>query len=117
MTIGNVNLTHTIVSKITWSLSLQDIDSPNNLVTRGVTETTVTVMWEKVRAEIDGYILTYSSAEGSSQEIQVGADATSYMLTSLKPGVLYTIFIWAYKDSHLSRKSSIEAETGKLIPC
>lgn len=73
----------------------------------------MTVMWEKVRAEIDGYILTYSSTEGASQEIQVGADATSYQLTSLKPGVLYTIFVWAYKGSHLSKKSSTEAETGK----
>lgn len=81
----------------------------------------MTVIWEKVRAEVDGYILTYSSAEGSSQEIQFGADATSYQLTSLKPGVLYTIFIRAYKGSRLSRNSSTEAETGKLflsvIPC
>lgn len=74
-------------------------------------------MWDKVRAEIDGYILTYSSAEGSSQEIQVGADATSYIFTSLKPGVVYTIFLWAYNGSRLSRKSSTEAETGKLILC
>ncbi|XP_026989218.1 tenascin-N isoform X2 [Tachysurus fulvidraco] len=88
-----------------------DIDSPNNLVTSDVTETTVTVTWDKVRAEIDGYILTYSSAEGSSQEIQVGADATSYIFTSLKPGVVYTIFLWAYNGSRLSRKSSSEAET------
>ncbi|XP_060787090.1 tenascin-N isoform X2 [Neoarius graeffei] len=88
-----------------------DIDSPNNLVARDITETTVTVMWDKVRAEIDGYKLTYSSAEGFSQEIQVGADATSYQLTSLKPGVQYTIFIWAYKGSRLSKKSSTEAET------
>ncbi|KAI5620281.1 tenascin-N precursor, partial [Silurus asotus] len=97
--------------KPSQATGVTDIDIPNKLITRDVTETTVTVMWEKVRAEIDGYILTYSSAEGSSQEIQVGADATSYQFTSLKPGVLYTIFIWAYKGSHLSRKSSTEAET------
>ncbi|MCJ8731860.1 hypothetical protein PDJAM_G00204340 [Pangasius djambal] len=97
--------------KPSHATGVTDIDSPNNLVTRNITETTVTVMWEKVRAEIDGYILTYSSAEGSRQEIQVGVDATSYQLTSLKPGVLYTIFIWAYKGSRLSKKSSTEAET------
>lgn len=72
-------------------------------------------MWEKVRAEIDGYILAYSSAEGSSEEIHVGADATSYQLTSLKPGVLYTIFLWAHKGSRMSKKISSEAETGNLF--
>ncbi|XP_017328289.1 tenascin-N isoform X2 [Ictalurus punctatus] len=97
--------------KPSHTTGVTDIDSTNYLVTRDVTETTVTVIWEKVRAEVDGYILTYSSAEGSSQEIQVGADATSYQLTSLKPGVLYTIFIRAYKGSRLSRNSSTEAET------
>lgn len=108
-----LNFIYTIVLKLT--LSCLDIDSPNNLVARDITETTVTVMWEKVRAEIDGYKLTYSSAEDSSQEIQLGADATSYQLTSLKPGVRYTIFIWAYKGSHLSKNSSTEAEMGKLF--
>ncbi|KAF4089784.1 hypothetical protein AMELA_G00070640 [Ameiurus melas] len=102
--------------KPSHATGVTDIDSTNFLVTRDVNETTVTVMWEKVRAEVDGYILTYSSAEGSSQEIQVGADATSYQLTSLKPGVLYTIFIWAYKGSRLSRNSSTEAETDLDAP-
>lgn len=116
-----LNFTDTIVSKLTQTHSHLDIDSPNNLVARDITETTVTVMWDKVRAEIDGYKLTYSSAEGFTQEIQVGADATSYQLTSLKPGVQYTIFIWAYKGSRLSKKNSTEAETGKqfisYFPC
>lgn len=92
-----------------------DIDAPTNLATREVTENSATVTWDSVRAEIDGYMLTYSSAEGTSGEIKVGADATSYQLTSLKPGVLYTVFLWAYKGSRSSRKSMTEAETGKLF--
>lgn len=94
---------------------ITDIDAPTNLATREVTENSATVTWDGVRAEIDGYTLTYSSAEGTSQEIKVGADATSYQLTSLKPGVLYTVFLWAYKGSRSSRKSMTEAETGKLF--
>ncbi|XP_022533471.1 tenascin-N isoform X4 [Astyanax mexicanus] len=97
--------------KPSHATGVTDIDAPPKLVTREVTETSATVAWDRVRAEIDGYILSYSSAEGRSQEIQVGADATSYKLTSLKPGVLYTIFISAYKGSRSSRKSSTEAET------
>lgn len=90
-----------------------DIDAPTNLATREVTETSATVTWDAVRADIDGYVLTYSSAEGTSKEIKVPANATSHQLTSLKPGVLYTVFLWAYKGSRSSRKSKTQAETGK----
>lgn len=34
------------------------------------------------------------------------------MLTGLRPGVLYTVYIWAVKGSKASRKSSTQAETG-----
>lgn len=80
-----------------------------------MTESTATVTWDRVQAEIDGYMLSYVSAEGSSREISVGADATSYQLTGLRPGVVYTVYVWAYKGSRSSRKSSTEAETGKLF--
>ncbi|XP_051716428.1 tenascin-N isoform X3 [Ctenopharyngodon idella] len=100
-----------IEGKPSYTTGVTDIDAPTNLATREVTENSATVTWDSVRAEIDGYMLTYSSAEGTSGEIKVGADATSYQLTSLKPGVLYTVFLWAYKGSRSSRKSMTEAET------
>ncbi|XP_030259944.1 tenascin-N isoform X2 [Sparus aurata] len=88
-----------------------DIDGPTNLVTTEVTEDTATVSWDRVQAEIDGYMLSYTSSEGSSGEIPVGRDSTSYRLVGLRPGVLYTVYIWAYKGDRVSRKSSTEAET------
>uniref|UniRef100_A0A8C1L5E8 Tenascin N n=1 Tax=Cyprinus carpio TaxID=7962 RepID=A0A8C1L5E8_CYPCA len=97
--------------KPSYATGVTDIDAPTNLATREVTENSATVTWDGVRADIDGYMLTYSSAEGTSREIKVAADATSYQLTSLKPGVLYTVFLWAYKGSRSSRKSMTEAET------
>ncbi|KAK7159383.1 hypothetical protein R3I94_005648 [Phoxinus phoxinus] len=100
-----------IEGKPSYATGVTDIDAPTNLATREVTENSATVNWDGVRAEIDGYTLTYSSAEGTSREMKVGADATSYQLTSLKPGVLHTVFLWAYKGSRSSRKSMTEAET------
>ncbi|XP_051985247.1 tenascin-N-like [Xyrauchen texanus] len=97
--------------KASYATGVTDIDAPTNLATREVTENSAIVTWDGVQAEIDGYILTYSSTEGISQEIKVGADATSYQLTSLKPGVLYTVYLWANKGSQSSRKSMTEAET------
>ncbi|KAM9349393.1 tenascin-N [Symphorus nematophorus] len=88
-----------------------DIDAPTQLVTTEVTEDTATVSWDRVQAEIDGYMLSYTSAEGSSADIPVGRDRTSYRLIGLRPGVLHTVYIWAYKGDKVSRKSSTEAET------
>ncbi|XP_039672596.1 tenascin-N isoform X2 [Perca fluviatilis] len=88
-----------------------DIDAPTNLVTTEVTEDTATVSWDRVQAEIEGYMLSYTSAEGSSTDIPVGRDSTSYRLVGLKPGVLHTVYIWAFKGDKVSRKSSTEAET------
>ncbi|XP_027141308.1 tenascin-N isoform X4 [Larimichthys crocea] len=88
-----------------------DIDAPTNLITTEITEDTATVAWNPVQAGVDGYMLSYTSAEGSSAEIPVGRDSTSYRLIGLRPGVLHTVYIWAFKGDKVSRKSSTEAET------
>ncbi|XP_064197742.1 tenascin-N isoform X2 [Anguilla rostrata] len=87
------------------------LDAPTNLVTREVTDDTATVTWDKVRADVDGYVISYTSADGSSREIPVGADSASYRLTGLRPGVAYTVYVWAVKGSRASRKTSTQAET------
>lgn len=74
----------------------------------------MTVSWDRVQAEIEGYMLSYTTAEGSSGEIPVGRDSTSYRLIGLKPGVLHTVYIWAFKGDRVSGKTSTEAETGNL---
>uniref|UniRef100_A0A8C7J6F6 Tenascin N n=1 Tax=Oncorhynchus kisutch TaxID=8019 RepID=A0A8C7J6F6_ONCKI len=101
----------TIEGKASFATGVTELDVPTNLLTREVTEDTATVTWDKVQAEIDGYLISYSSAEGSSGEIPVGADSTSYRLTGLRPGVIYTVYIWAVKGSRVSRKSFVDAET------
>eukprot|EP00063_Salmo_salar_P020691 XP_013995526.1 PREDICTED: tenascin-N-like isoform X2 [Salmo salar] len=106
----------TIEGKASFATGVTDLDDPTNLLTKEVTEDTATVEWQKVQAEIDGYVVSYSSAEGSSGEIPVGADSTSYRLTGLRPGVIYTVYIWAVKGSRVSRKSSTEAETELDVP-
>nr|XP_033492074.1 tenascin-N-like [Epinephelus lanceolatus] len=88
-----------------------ELDDPANLLARDEAESSFSVSWDPVQAEIDGYLLTYSSSEGSSGEIPVGSDSTSYRLTGLRPGVLYTVYIWAIKGSKATRKISTKAET------
>ncbi|XP_034147426.1 tenascin-N isoform X2 [Esox lucius] len=105
-----------IEGKASSVTGVTDLDAPSNLLTKEVTEDTATVEWQKVQGEIDRYVISYSSADGSSGEIPVGADSSSYRLTGLKPGVSYTVYIWAVKGSRVSRKSSTEAETDLDAP-
>ncbi|XP_038145191.1 tenascin-N isoform X9 [Cyprinodon tularosa] len=102
--------------KASFTTGVTDIDAPSNLVTTEVTEDTATVSWDKVQAEIEGYMLSYTSAEGSSSEIFVGRDSTSYRLVGLRPGVLHTVYIWAFRGDKVSEKSSTEAETEMDAP-
>ncbi|XP_077472366.1 tenascin-N [Stigmatopora argus] len=88
-----------------------ELDAPANFRANDETESSVTVSWDGVQAEIEGYVLTYTSSEGSSGEISLRPDATSYSLTGLRPGVIYTIYIWAIKGNKAGRKVSTQAET------
>lgn len=88
-----------------------ELDAPTNLLVKEETDSSFRVSWDHTQADIDGYLLTYSSFEGLSEEILVGSDS-SYVLTNLKPGVIYTVYVWAAKGSKASRKISTQAETG-----
>ncbi|XP_006887771.1 PREDICTED: tenascin-N [Elephantulus edwardii] len=91
--------------------ALTDIDSPKNLVADRVTENTATVSWDPVQAVIDRYMVRYTSADGETKEVPVGKDRSSTELTGLRPGVEYTVHVWAQKGSRESRKADTKAPT------
>ncbi|CAO2637385.1 TNN [Lemmus lemmus] len=88
-----------------------EIDSPKNLVTNRVTENTATISWDPVRATIDKYMVRYTSADGETKEIPVSKDQSSAVLTGLKPGMEYTIHVWAQKGARESKKADTKALT------
>nr|XP_045008946.1 tenascin-N isoform X2 [Jaculus jaculus] len=89
-----------------------DIDSPKNLVADRVTENTVTVSWDPVQANIDRYIVSYTSADGETREVPVGKEKTSTMLVGLRPGMEYKVHVWAQKGTQESKKANTKAPTG-----
>ncbi|XP_019727213.1 tenascin-N isoform X2 [Hippocampus comes] len=99
------------VSRKSFTMVETEMDAPTNLVAREETESSLRVSWESVQAEIDGYKLTYRSPDGSSEEIPIGPDSTSYTINGLRPGVVYTVHIWAVRGNKASRKVSSQAET------
>ncbi|XP_016076819.1 PREDICTED: tenascin-N [Miniopterus natalensis] len=98
-------------SKKADTTALTEIDSPQNLVTDWVTETTATISWDPVQAVIDRYMVRYTSADGDTREIPVGKEQSSTVLTGLRPGVEYTVHVWAQKGDRESKKADTKAPT------
>ncbi|VFV43366.1 low quality protein: [Lynx pardinus] len=98
-------------SKKADTMAPTDIDSPQNLVTDRVTENTATVSWDPVQAVIDRYMVRYTSADGDTGEVPVGKEQSSAVLTGLRPGVEYTVQVWAQKGARESKKADTTAPT------
>uniref|UniRef100_A0A667IEV9 Tenascin-N n=1 Tax=Lynx canadensis TaxID=61383 RepID=A0A667IEV9_LYNCA len=98
-------------SKKADTMAPTDIDSPQNLVTDRVTENTATVSWDPVQAVIDRYMVCYTSADGDTGEVPVGKEQSSTVLTGLRPGVEYTVQVWAQKGARESKKADTTAPT------
>lgn len=81
-------------------------------MTDQVTETTLSVSWDPVKANIDRYVVRYTSADGESKEFLIGKDQRSTVLTGLRPGVEYKVEVWAQKGARESKKANTEAHTG-----
>lgn len=92
------------------------IDGPKNLVVSDMGEDTASLSWEAARAQIDRYILTYTSLDGHSEEMAVGNDKTSTFLTGLTPGMEYMFNIWAEKGNKKSKRATVTATTGEIGP-
>ncbi|XP_053519691.1 tenascin-N [Artibeus jamaicensis] len=98
-------------SKKADTTALTEIDSPQNLVTHRVTETTASISWDPVQATIDRYVVRYTSADGDAREVPVGKEQSSTELTGLRPGVEYSVHVWAERGAREGRKADTTAET------
>lgn len=95
-----------------FTLDFLELDSPKNLVTDQVTEDSATISWDSVQAPIDRYIVSYTSADGGTKEIEVGKAESITTLTGLKAGMKYAIHLWAELGSMQSKRASTDALTG-----
>lgn len=56
-------------------------------------------------------MVRYTSADGETKEVPVSKDQSSTILTGLKPGMEYTIHVWAQKGARESKKADTKALT------
>lgn len=79
-----------------------------------MTENTLSVSWDPVEADIDRYVVSYTSVDGETKQFPVRKDQSSTVLTGLSPGVEYKVYVWAEKGDRESKKADTKAPTGKL---
>lgn len=82
------------------------------MVTDRVTEDTVAVSWDPVRAVIDKYMVRYISADGETRDTAVPREQHSTVLTGLRPGEAYEVYVWAERGNQESKKADTAALTG-----
>uniref|UniRef100_A0A8C7N8R5 Tenascin C n=1 Tax=Oncorhynchus kisutch TaxID=8019 RepID=A0A8C7N8R5_ONCKI len=93
-----------------------DLDGPKDLEVSESTETSMTLVWRRPRAKITIYRLVYISRDGRREEVEVPGTATTYVLTNLTPGMLYTITLVAERGSKKSTPVTLSASTEELRP-
>lgn len=103
---------HMSFSNFSFSYFREEIDSPTNVVTDRVTEDTAMVSWVPVQAVIDKYVVRYTSADGDTKDTAVPREQSSTILTGLKPGEAYKVYVWAERGNQESKKADTNALTG-----
>ncbi|XP_073903505.1 tenascin-R isoform X2 [Castor canadensis] len=88
------------------------LDPPANLTASEVTRQSALISWQPPRADIENYVLTYKSADGSRKELIVDAEDTWIRLEGLLENTDYTVLLQAAQDAMRSRLTSTAFTTG-----
>nr|XP_019937839.1 PREDICTED: tenascin-like isoform X1 [Paralichthys olivaceus] len=91
-----------------------DIDPPRDFEEVESTETSLTLKWEKPTAKFGGYRLVYVSRDGQVEEVEIPATATSHVVTSLTPGMGYTLTLTAERGHKRSTPVILSTATASF---
>uniref|UniRef100_A0A7N9DFB6 Tenascin-R n=1 Tax=Macaca fascicularis TaxID=9541 RepID=A0A7N9DFB6_MACFA len=91
------------------------LDPPANLTASEVTRQSALISWQPPRAEIENYVLTYKSTDGSRKELIVDAEDTWIRLEGLLENTDYTVLLQAAQDTAWSSITSTAFTTGGRV--
>uniref|UniRef100_A0A9L0RUG2 Tenascin-R n=1 Tax=Equus caballus TaxID=9796 RepID=A0A9L0RUG2_HORSE len=91
------------------------LDPPANLTASEVTRQSALISWQPPRADIENYVLTYRSTDGSRKELIVDAEDTWIRLEGLSESTDYTVLLQAAQDATRSSITSTAFTTGGRI--
>ncbi|XP_008334106.1 tenascin isoform X1 [Cynoglossus semilaevis] len=82
---------------------ITDVDAPQELTATNIQTETCMLTWRPPRADITGYILSYSSADGSIREVVLSPTAVSYNMAQLSASTVYSVRLQAIAGPKRSR--------------
>ncbi|XP_047426053.1 tenascin isoform X2 [Mugil cephalus] len=91
-----------------------DLDPPVDFKVVDSTENSLTLRWQKPDAKVGGYRLEYVSRDGRTEEVEIPAGATSYVVPDLTPGTSYTMTLTAERGLKESTPVSLSASTASF---
>nr|XP_046226348.1 tenascin isoform X5 [Oncorhynchus gorbuscha] len=80
-----------------------EVDSPRDLAATNVQTDGATLTWKPPRAAITGYILTFTSPDGTVREVVLSPTATSYSMSELSGSSEYSVRLQAIAGAQRSR--------------
>ncbi|KAM9119681.1 LOW QUALITY PROTEIN: tenascin-X [Pangshura tecta] len=78
------------------------LDAPRDLRATEVTPRSARLSWTPPRVPPTGYLLSYETPSGQTQEIPLGADAASHQLSNLTPSSRYQVRVQAIRGGRPS---------------
>uniref|UniRef100_A0A6J0U4R8 Tenascin-R isoform X1 n=1 Tax=Pogona vitticeps TaxID=103695 RepID=A0A6J0U4R8_9SAUR len=104
-----------ITSKMIFTNFTTLLDPPSNLTASEVTRRSALLSWLPPMAEIENYIMTYRSPDGSRKELIVDAEDTWIRLEGLSENTEYTVRLQAAQDTVRSAFTSTVFTTGGRV--
>uniref|UniRef100_A0A4W5LC27 Tenascin Ca n=1 Tax=Hucho hucho TaxID=62062 RepID=A0A4W5LC27_9TELE len=87
---------------ITTEFTTGNVDSPRDLAASNVQTDSATLTWKPPRAAITGYVLTFTSPDGTVREVVLSPTATSYSMSELSGSSEYSVRLQAIAGAQRS---------------
>ncbi|KAM9438045.1 tenascin-like isoform 2-T2 [Salvelinus alpinus] len=102
-TVGVYAMREALKSGTTTTEFTTDVDSPRDLAASNVQTDSATLTWKPPRADITGYVLTFTSSDSTVREVVLSPTATSYSMTQLSGTTDYNVRLQAIAGAQRSR--------------
>ncbi|KPP74372.1 tenascin-like, partial [Scleropages formosus] len=92
------------------------LDKPRGLTAVNVTDSKALLLWQPVIANVDGYVIAYSSDSASPTVEQVSGNTVEFQMTGLTPATKYSVSVRSVKGGQNSDAANTEFTTGMDAP-